>query len=66
MGLQGIECTLCKFIDDMKMSGAVDTTEGRDAIQWDLNNLERSAHVNLTRLIKAKCKMLRLGQGNPS
>jgi len=58
----GTECTLGQFADN---TNCVDTLEGRDAIQRDLDRLERWACVNRMKFNNAKCEILHVGRGNP-
>ncbi|KAJ7416840.1 rna-directed dna polymerase from mobile element jockey-like [Willisornis vidua] len=45
--------------------GVVNTLEGRDAIQRELDRLERWVCANLIKFNKAKCEVLNLSQVNP-
>lgn len=59
----GIECTPSKFADNTKLSGVVDTIQGRDTNQRDLDMLEKWTHMNLMKLNKVKFKVLHFGSG---
>ncbi|KAJ7410330.1 hypothetical protein WISP_109209 [Willisornis vidua] len=62
----GIDYILSKFADDTKLCGAVNMLEESDAIQRDLDRLERWACENLMKLSKTKRKVLRMGRATPS
>ncbi|KAJ7396925.1 hypothetical protein BTVI_140347 [Pitangus sulphuratus] len=59
------ECTLRQFANDIKLRAAVKTLKGRDAVQKDLNRLERQVYAKFMKLNKAKYEVLDLAWGNP-
>jgi len=59
----GNERALSSLADDTKLCGALNTLEGRDAIQWDRDSdldLERWACARLMNFNQAKCKVLHM------
>lgn len=62
----GIEYSVSKFADDTMLCGVVKMLEGSNAIQRDLDRLEKWVRVKLVKLNKAKCKVLQVGWGNPN
>ncbi|KAJ7409721.1 rna-directed dna polymerase from mobile element jockey-like [Willisornis vidua] len=62
----GLEGILSKFANDTELGGAVDSLEGRDALQRGLSKVEdnHQPYKGIT-INKGKCQILHLGWGNP-
>ncbi|PKU44149.1 rna-directed dna polymerase from mobile element jockey-like [Limosa lapponica baueri] len=60
----GIEGTLSKFAGNTKLCGTVNTPEGRDAIQRDLDRLEGWACAKLVKFNQDKYKVPHVEEGN--
>ena len=59
------ECTLSKFVYNIKLGGMADIPEGHAAIQRDINMLKEWSDSDFVKLSKGKFKVLQLGRNNP-
>ncbi|PKU41782.1 hypothetical protein llap_7914 [Limosa lapponica baueri] len=50
---------------NLQLSRVVDMSERSDAIQRDLDKLNKWTHVNLMKFNKAKCKLFHMSWHNP-
>ncbi|KAK4832275.1 hypothetical protein QYF61_021674 [Mycteria americana] len=60
----GFKRTLSKFADDIKLGDAVDSLNGQETLQGDLDRLEHWANINGMKFNKNKCRILHLGWNN--
>jgi len=58
----GIEGTLSKTADDTEVWGAINTPEGRGALQKDPGRPEQLAQANYMRFNRSKCKIFHRSQ----
>ncbi|KAJ7415088.1 RNA-directed DNA polymerase from mobile element jockey-like [Pitangus sulphuratus] len=61
----GLEVILSKFANNTKLGGAIDSLEGREAMQRDLEKSEGWAINNPMKFNEGKCLILHLAQGKP-
>lgn len=61
VGLKGV---LSKFADATKLGGALDSIEGGEALQRDLDKLERWSISSHMKYNKIKCQILHLGRSS--